>query len=178
MCWSIHCLTNLSRKAYWMNHNISISGTSEEGGSVFRIVISIFIRLLMEGLLVRILSFELLVAILLAIFCKKGKSEDKAIWIHYWNMTINYQFPCNIFSIETFGANDRGGGEILTFQHFFFSSERDTSWHLSLGSKNLCVFSCERISTAEILNAKSDEGRKSKKVSFSIHTLDGYYAFS
>lgn len=29
------------------------------------------------------------------------KNWDKAIWIHYWNMTINYQFPRNIFQLQS-----------------------------------------------------------------------------
>lgn len=29
------------------------------------------------------------------------KNWDKAIWIHYWNMTINYQFPSNIFQLQS-----------------------------------------------------------------------------
>lgn len=36
-------------------------------------------------------------AIIMSIRASKKK---KAIWIHYWNMTINYQFPCNIFQLR------------------------------------------------------------------------------
>ena len=31
--------------------------------------------------------------------------RDKAIWIHYRNMTINYQFPCNIFQLQPSFSN-------------------------------------------------------------------------
>lgn len=89
-------------EAYWMNHKILISQLN---------CISIFILpFIGEREAVIASTFELLVLLLLRIF----KGRDKTIRIHYQNMTINYQFPCNIFQLKLCSFSETTTSRFLT----------------------------------------------------------------